>query len=352
MDFAIALPTPADSWKAVARAEQLGFAAAWFYDTQLLSADLFVGMAAAAMKTSRIRLGTGVLIPSNRIAPVAANALASLNALAPGRIDFGVGTGFTGRMTMGLGAMRLADMAEYIRIVYGLLGRETVTWEFEAKARKIRFLNPDLGLINTEDPIPLHISAFGPKSRRLTASLGAGWLNFYRDLLTATRGIEDMQAAWGEAGRERDDLECTVFALGCVLAEGEAYDGDRAMAQAGPVAAVNLHRSIEGGIDIDHLPAETQDLFRGFRELYESYEPEDARYLSLHRGHLMFVREDEKPYVTAELIRSRTLIGTVNELRDTIRQLEEIGYRQLAVQLVPGHEMAALDDWARVFDGL
>jgi hypothetical protein len=50
----------------------------------------------------RIRLCTGVLIPSNRIAPVAASALASLNALAPGRIHFGVGTGFTARRTMGL----------------------------------------------------------------------------------------------------------------------------------------------------------------------------------------------------------------------------------------------------------
>ena len=49
----------------------------------------------AAAETSRIRLGTGVLILSNRIAPVAASALMSLNALAPGRIDFGVSTGFT-----------------------------------------------------------------------------------------------------------------------------------------------------------------------------------------------------------------------------------------------------------------
>ena len=42
---------------------------------------------------------TGVLIPSNRIAAVAANAFASLNKLAPGRIDFGVGTGFIGLTT-------------------------------------------------------------------------------------------------------------------------------------------------------------------------------------------------------------------------------------------------------------
>ena len=83
MDFGIALPTAAESWKIVQRAEELGFTHAWFYDTQMLSADCFVAMGAAAVHTKRIRLGTGVLVPSNRIAPVAANALASLNSLAP-----------------------------------------------------------------------------------------------------------------------------------------------------------------------------------------------------------------------------------------------------------------------------
>jgi 5,10-methylenetetrahydromethanopterin reductase len=77
MDFGINLATSADSWKVVKRAEELGYARAWFYDTQLLNADMFVAMGAAAVQTSRIRLATGVLIPSNRIAPVAASALAS-----------------------------------------------------------------------------------------------------------------------------------------------------------------------------------------------------------------------------------------------------------------------------------
>src|SRR6266699_5104891 len=129
MDFGIALPAAADSWKIVQRAEELGFTHAWFYDTQMLSADCFVAMGAAAVNTRRIRLGTGVLVPSNRIAPVAANALATLNKLAPGRIDFGVGTGFTGRRTMGLGAVKLADMEEYIGIVMALLREETVEAE-------------------------------------------------------------------------------------------------------------------------------------------------------------------------------------------------------------------------------
>ena len=72
MQFGIAIATSADSWKLAARAEELGFSHAWFYDTQMLSADCFVAMGAAAVNTRRIRLGTGVLVPSNRIAPVAA----------------------------------------------------------------------------------------------------------------------------------------------------------------------------------------------------------------------------------------------------------------------------------------
>ncbi|HYL59922.1 MAG TPA: LLM class flavin-dependent oxidoreductase, partial [Candidatus Acidoferrales bacterium] len=105
MDFGVALASNVDAWKTVQRAEQLGFSHAWFYDSQMLVPDIFVTMALAADRTSKIKLGLGVLVPSNRIAPAAANGLATLNQLAPGRIVFGVGTGFTARNTMGQGPM-------------------------------------------------------------------------------------------------------------------------------------------------------------------------------------------------------------------------------------------------------
>ena len=178
MEYAVALASELDSWRWVQRAEELGFSSAWFYETQLLNPDVFICMALAAEKTERIRLGTGVLVPSNRIEPVTANALASLNRLAPGRIDFGVGTGFTARRTMGLGAIPLARLRTYVERVRQLVRGETIEWDFEGHDRKIRFLDPGLGLINVDDEIPLWVSAFGPKARALTAELGAGWLNF------------------------------------------------------------------------------------------------------------------------------------------------------------------------------
>ena len=245
MEFGIGIATSSDSWKLARRAEELGFTHAWFYDTQMITADCFVAMGAAAAHTSRIRLGTGVLVPSNRIAAVTANAFATLNAMAPGRIDFGVGTGFSARRAMGLGAMKLADMEEYIRVVYGLLDGETVETEIEGKPRKIRFLNPDAGLININDPVKLHVSAYGPNSQALVARLGAAWKTFVSDVDGGIAAIEGMRKDWTAAGRSVADLYTTVWACGCVLAPGEPADSPRAMAQAGPRAAVLLHRAAD-----------------------------------------------------------------------------------------------------------
>src|SRR5215813_11176825 len=217
MDFGINLATAADSFKVVKRAEALGYTRAWFYDTQMLNADVFVAMGAAAVQTTKIRLATGVLIPSNRLAPVAASALASLNALAPGRIDFGVSTGFTARRAMGLGPVKLDDMREYIRIVQRLLAGETLEWTFEGKRRKIRFLSPELGVVNTKDPIPLHISALGPRGRALTAELGAEWMTATGNMGHARNAIAAMHAAWRKAGVDPATRVATAFTGGSVL---------------------------------------------------------------------------------------------------------------------------------------
>ncbi|MDG1834923.1 MAG: LLM class flavin-dependent oxidoreductase, partial [Pseudomonadales bacterium] len=209
MKYSVAFASEVDSWRWVKKAEDLGFDTAWFYDTQLLNPDVFICMALAAHETSRIRLGTGVLVPSNRIEPVTANAFASLNRLAPGRIDFGVGTGFTARRTMGLGALPLKEMQGYVERVQRLLNGEQIDWRFEGKDRKIGFLNPDLGLINLEDQVPLWVSAFGPKAKQLTAELGAGWLNFGAQ--GAKQSLIEMQEIWESSGRSREALAANLF---------------------------------------------------------------------------------------------------------------------------------------------
>jgi 5,10-methylenetetrahydromethanopterin reductase len=348
MRFAIAIPTDADSWRVVRRAEELGFSRAWFYDTQMLSADPFVAMAAAAIKTTKIRLGTGVLIPSNRIAAVAANAFASLNKLAPGRIDFGVGTGFTGRRAMGLGAVRLKDMEEYVGTVTALLREETVEAEIEGKRRLIRLLNPELGLINTRDPIGLYVAASGPRARQLTARLGAGWINTTADVAAGVAALDEMRGLWAEAGHEPEALDAVVLTGGVVLGENEPADSARAVAQAGPRAAMLLHRAADAALmglpTIAAIPPEVAETVAGYVELARGFRPQGAHYLENHRGHLMFVKSEERRFVTADLIRLTTFAATEKELKRRIDDLAAAGYTEIAIQIVPGQEHA-IEDW-------
>lgn len=350
MRFAIAIPTDAESWRVVRRAEELGFHRAWFYDTQMLSADPFVAMAAAAMKTRRIRLATGVLIPSNRLAPVAANAFASLNKLAPGRIDFGIGTGFTGRRAMGLGAVRLRDMEEYIRIVAALLRGEAIEAEIEGQRRLIRLLNPELGLINTREPVPLYIAATGPRARALTARLGAGWINTAGDVAGGVEGFGAMAALWSAAGRDMAALDAVVLTGGAILDEGEPADSPRAVAQAGPRAAMLLHRAADAallGFPAPAIPPAAADTVAAYVEAARHFTPQGAQYLENHRGHLMFVKPAERRFVTAELIRLTTITATEREIKDRLAALAAAGYGEVAVQIVPGQEHA-IEDWGRI----
>ncbi len=357
MEFGVSIPTPADAWKTAKRAEDAGYRTAWFYDTQLLSADVFVGMGAAAMKTDRIRLATGVLIPSNRIAPVAANAFASLNALAPGRIDAGIGTGYTGRRTMGLGPYKLADMGEYIRVMQAMWRGETPEIRIEGKTRKVRFLNPDAKLINIDDEMPVYVSAFGPKARRLTAEVGAHWINvdFNEDL--AAQASQDMDQVYRDAGHDPAKKRKVVFLWGSVLKEGEAYDSPRIKAETGPFAVMMLHNAMEAQDHGDLVESAAPDneiarLAPEYRKtVYEKYQPAETRYLNLHRGHLMFVRPEEERFATAELIRTATITGTVAELRDRMRRLKDAGYDEVVVQVTPGHD-SMVEDWARVFEAV
>ena len=73
----------------------------------------------------------------------------------------------------------------------------------------------------------------------------------------------------------------------------------------------------------------------------------NAYYLSNHRGHLMFVRPDERPFISAEMIRRTSFIGTAAELTQQIAALADAGFTQVVFSIPPGQEHA-IEDWGRI----
>jgi 5,10-methylenetetrahydromethanopterin reductase len=235
--------------------------------------------------------------------------------------------------------------------VQALLRGETVEWKEEG-THKVRFLNPEKGYININDPIPAHISAFGPKGRDLVAKLGTGWLSGGGKPPQAAGALEAMKKSWTAAGRDVKDLYSTTFCAGAVLALGEAADSPRAKAQAGPTITMLFHDYAEH----DELGAITKPLpflkplYDRYLEIYRNYQPADARYLTNHRGHLMFLRPEEEQLLSADLIRNMTMTGSQQELVEGVKAFKAAGFSQLAIHLRNGHEMEMLADWGKVIE--
>jgi 5,10-methylenetetrahydromethanopterin reductase len=341
MEFALAYPAKPEAWKDVVVAEDNGFSACWFYDSQMLYSDVYVCMAMAAERTKKITLATGVAIPSNRIAPVTAHSIATINQLAPGRTILGVGTGFTGRNTMGLPPVPLKTMRDYITMCRALLRGEEVLYREGSRERPIRFLHPQHGYINLQEQIPIYMAANGPKALELTGELCDGLFTTMADPDAMKKNLATVAQGAAKAGREQK-LPVVMLATGCVLRPGESVTAPRVVQRVGPFALVALHALWEQSTVAADLPPALRDLYERYERDYlpTMKTPKDRLYLEMHEGHLIYMRPGEEQFVTESLVRDFSLTGSGEDLIARLKALEAAGVTQVALQVVTeGREM-------------
>jgi 5,10-methylenetetrahydromethanopterin reductase len=163
-----------------------------------------------------------------------------------------------------------------------------------------------------------------------------------------------MKAKWQAAGRDLKDLHIHGEIGGCVLKDGEAVDSDRAKDQAGPTAIMLVHDLVEEDMQ-DRAPAALPPPLAAalarYRRLYDRMEPADARYLANHRGHLMFLKPEERDICDGELIKNFSWTATKPELQERLRILRDAGFARISVQIRHGHP-AMIDEWWDVFQGV
>ena len=342
MEFGISYPARPDAWKDLVIAEDHGFTHAWFYDSQMIYSDVYACMALAAEHTKKIKLATGVAIPSNRIAPVTAHSIATINLLAPGRTILGIGTGFTGRNTMGLPPVPLGTMREHVQMCRALLRGEEVLYREGTRERWIKFLHPHHGYINLKDPIPIYLAANGPKALELTGELADGWMTTLSDPASFRKNLAKVEHGATQTGRALRDFPTVALSTGCVLRPGESATSPRVVARVGPFVTVALHALWEQSTVARDLPASLQQLYDRYNNEYVAKlkTPADRRYLEVHEGHLIYLKPGEEQYVTESLIRGFSLTGTGEEIIARLKALEAVGLKQVAIQVVNnGREM-------------
>jgi 5,10-methylenetetrahydromethanopterin reductase len=302
MDISCAFPPTPSTPDFVALAESLGYRRAWVYDTPALQLDVWMTLALAATRTSRIGLGPGVLIPSLRHPLVTAAAIATLVQLAPARVAVGVGSGFTGRFAMGQRALPWATVASYVSDVQALLRGETVVVD----GAMTRMLHGPGQAPPRPITVPWVIGAEGPRGQAVARELGDG-------LFSTT----------GAAG-----FDWTIrLAFGTVLEDGEDPGNQRVLAAAGPGAAVTFHGLHEWGNPL--LAALPGSDTWGERL---AAVPEGERHLHVHEGHLTFVNDLDRGLVGGDLVSMVTFTGTAQDLRGRIDDMARQGITEVAYQ--------------------
>ncbi|MEV0387767.1 LLM class flavin-dependent oxidoreductase [Nonomuraea sp. NPDC050643] len=322
------------------RAEESGFSSFWVYDTPVLHGDPFVALGLCAKATSRIKLGVGVTSPALRSIPAAASAFASLNALAPGRIICGVGTGNTARRTLGMPPTTTAELEGFTAAVQGLCGGGTVEYREGDRVRDIRLLHAGPH-VNTTDPIEFVVAATGPKAAAVAGRRGAGILSF---------GLLD-PAAWGALHDARLRAADAPHGAGSyvmtalhVLDEGADPYGDAVRDATGHIVMSLLTFAAETPAFAERLGADVRDAVRSLLDRRGTTAVAPDRYIALYPGYLERIAPADRDLILPSLIDALTLAGTHDDLLARIATLEQAGLDEIVVQPVidPATELAGL----------
>lgn len=324
----------------VVRAEALGYASAWFADSQMLWSDCYAALALAAVRTDRIRLGTGVAVTGTRPTSVTAASIATINVLAPGRTFLGLGSGNTAMRIQGRTPQRIAQFEQALRELRPLLRGEESIIEDDGTARPIRHLMPERGFVNFEDPIPMYVSGFGPRSLGLAGALGDGAIvSIPPDAAYLERSWAAIGAGAEGAGRKLDRTQFPMSALTTisVLDPGESAGSARIREECGPYAMSTVHFAYDQWRELGKPPPR---FLEGFWDEYCALldaVPADRLHQRVHAEHNCWVHPEEEQFVTEELIRATCLVGTADEVVSKLKAFEAAGLNELMI--LPGFDL-------------
>lgn len=216
MMYPIPFARPGDIAPVALLCERLGFDSVWGNDhmtTQRYVQREFaeppsyyeplVTFAWVAAHTTRLEVGTCILVLPMRHVVVAAKQAATLDQLSGGRLLLGVGTGayreeYEALFPDARDVHRGTLVDEGMRALRRLFTERRVTF----RGRHVHFEEVECFPKPLQDPLPIYAGGNHPAVRRRAGELGEGWLPAVLSPEEVRRGAEDVRRAAARAGRD------------------------------------------------------------------------------------------------------------------------------------------------------
>jgi alkanesulfonate monooxygenase len=214
------------------RAEALGFESLWAWDHVILGVepsfpilDAVGTLTAIAARTSRIKLGTGVLVLPLRNPTVAAKAIGTLDVISKGRLILGVAAGWYAREFDAVGVpfkQRGRLFERNFDILTRLWTEDRVTLQADEFNLREAVMRPRT--VQRPRP-PILIGGYVDAVLKRVATKADGWLTYFYTPDSYARAWAKIEAFAREAGRDPGTLTGTnqlAILVGPSRAETEA----------------------------------------------------------------------------------------------------------------------------------
>ncbi len=224
-------------WQDVSRIEELGYESAWTSEHIFFyfpTYDALTSLAAMAARTSRIRLGTAVLLLPLRPAALAAKEIASVDNISGGRVILGAGIG--GEYPKEFEAVGVAPRErgaradEALRVLKLLYTQDNV--QFEGRFTRLDGVTLMPKPVQPGGP-PIWVAGRSEAAMRRAGRLGDGYLPYlfsperFRDGLAKAREYAE------KAGRDPSSITGAIYQFICLA---DSYD------EAKSISAADLSR--------------------------------------------------------------------------------------------------------------
>lgn len=312
-------PVPEDV-QFVQRCEAAGFDGVGLVDSQMMNRDLFVTMTAAAVATSRIRLVAAVTNPVSRHISVLASMAASIDDIAPGRVEVWMGRGFSAVNMAGLPEAKTAELRTAVTDFKRLMAGE---WDV--------FPGTHSRMGNTGHEVPIYIAAAGPRTMRLAGEVADGLLlagEFKPAAWETARSLVDEGAR--SAGRSGSEFDLCIQTLTCIRETRE-----EALRWAGPLLVLRLDNKEwlkREGIDAKGIGV-PEELMNMYPDPLHAEDSERALELA-----------ETVPLELRTQIAERVgIIGTPDDMIAKLREMSALGIRNVFVRTVDTHDFPVED---------
>ena len=326
MDFGVVLQTTPPARRVVdlaKRAEANGFTHVWVFDSPVLWQEPFVILARILAETERVIVGPMVTNPGSRDWTVLASTFATLNDAYGPRTICGIGRGDSALRVIGRKPRTLAEMAEAMRVVKGLVAGETVDYH----GTELRFPWVEQGW-----DLPMWGAGYGPRALDCIGRHADGFVLQLADpqILDWTRAaVMDAAAAQG-----RVPGSVTT----CVVAP--AYVGD-------DIAHQREQLRWFGGMVGNHVA----DLVKRYGEnspsvpkVLTDYIKDRADYDYAHHGRSGNPSTD---FVPDDIVDRFCVLGRAEDHIAKLTTLRDTGADHFAIYLMHDAEHATLDAYGR-----